>query len=224
MENYIIQVVTIQVNYKINISYILYYIMSLDNLQIDSLAKKMNVPLEWIGYKDELLLEKIHTNKTYIINLEDENDKGNGSHWVGLQVQHNKKSNEIMPLYFDSMGQPPPEVIKDIIKKQFNKYLAYSTKNIQSIMAFTCGFYVLAWAHYINVFKYRTGNIYKDSEIFLSLFDDLNHYNDYKKNEYMLRLFFQHPNKDNRKPINIDDPINTEILDGLNIIESSITK
>jgi len=200
------------------------YIMALDNLQIDALAKKMQIPISFIGYKDELRFEKIQTNKLYVINLEDEDDKGNGSHWVGLEVQKNKKTGEILPLFFDSMGQPPPEVIKDIIKKQFNKYLAYNTKNIQSIMAYTCGFYVLAWGHYINVFNYRMGNIYKDTEIFLSLFDDLNNYNDYKKNEYMLKLFFQNSDPNKRKPINIDDPINTEVLDDMHIIESLKTK
>lgn len=173
--------------------------------QIEDLAKKMNIPLAGVYFKDEL--PKIETNKTYIINLQDSEtdggDQNGGTHWVMLQV--NKTPNgTIEPFYFDSYGQPPPEILISTIKKQFKKYLPYTTKDIQSLMNNACGFYCLALSHFINYFKGRTGHFYKDIDDFLDLFDDLNKSIDWKKNEYILKHFFQSEDPTLRKPINTD--------------------
>ena len=62
-----------------------------------------------------------------------------------------------------------------------------------------------AWAHFINSYKGRTGSIYHDTEEFLEHFDDLNNSCDFKKNEYVLKLFFQAENPSLRKDIEVLD-------------------
>ena len=59
-----------------------------------------------------------------------------------------------------------------------------------------CGWFVMAYLHFINKFYNRTGNIYLDSAVFLDLFEDLDEVVDWKKNEFILKLFFQEPNKE----------------------------
>lgn len=189
----------------------------LTNVEIEELSKRLNIPLEFVGYKDNLKYElPIKTNKSYIINLEDEDDEGNGSHWTGFQVNKYKEDYQI--LYMDSIGAPPPEYLKKIIKKQFNKYVNYNTKNIQSIVADTCGWYVLAWLHWINHKQYSTKNLYVDTENFLGFFDDLNHVTDHNKNEFMLKHFFRSNDPDKRVPIEPLSDSNNELLSTYKVI------
>jgi hypothetical protein len=99
-------------------------------------------------------------------------------------------------------GAPPPEKLKKQIENQCKMKCPYTTKDIQSLMNNACGFYCLAMAHFITASKYRTGELYRDVDEFLDLFDDLNHSVDFKKNEYILMHFFRSPDVNNRKPIN----------------------
>lgn len=171
----------------------------LSNIQIEQLAKKMSIPLAFCGFKD-MLPKKLEFNKTYVINLDDSYDgdgkPNDGSHWTAFQV--NKYPNDkICSMYFDSYGAPPPEGVKRKMKglaKQAG--VPYNTKNIQSMMADVCGWYCLAWAHFINApSKYRTNHIHQDTETFLDLFDDLDKSVDWKRNEYFLRMFFREPHQ-----------------------------
>lgn len=177
----------------------------LTNIQIEDLAKRMSIPLIFVGFKDELPT-KLKVNKSYIINLQDEFDEdGNpngGTHWTALQIQQ-LKNGKIQPLYFDSYGVEPPENIKKIVKKQFNQYLPFTTKDIQSLMGEVCGYFCLGWLFFINNFEKRTDDIYNDSDSFLSLFDDLKTSVDFKRNEYFLKMFFQPKDKNLRKEIDV---------------------
>lgn len=172
--------------------------------QIIELGKRMSIPLEGVYFKDELPV-KLKTNRTYIINLQDsEDEQGNensGTHWTLLQIHENDK--EKQPFYFDPYGVEPPEILKKRIKKDFNLYLPYNNKDIQSLMNNACGFYCLALAHFINASQYRTNNFYNDIDEFLEMFDDLNKSIDWKKNEYILKLFFQAKDKNKRKDIDV---------------------
>jgi len=179
----------------------------LTNIQIEDLAKRMKIPLEFVGFKSELP-KKIKTNKSYIINLDDEVDKGTGlrsggTHWTCFQVMEypNGKKEAI---YMDSYASPPPEIVKKRIADNFdNMYLPYNTKDIQSLMNNACGFYCLAFLHFINAYPKRSKNLYWDTEAFLDLFDDLNKSIDFKKNEYILKMFFQPEDPKLRKPIEV---------------------
>jgi len=173
--------------------------------QITDLAHRMGVPLQGCYFKDELP-KNIETNRSYIINIQDSvDDNGNhneGTHWTFLQV--NKTPNgTIQPIYFDPYGQPPPEEVKKAIQRNFNLYLPYTKKDIQSLMNNACGFYCLALGHFINKCPLRCGDIYEDVDEFLSMFDDLNTSIDWKKNEYILRMFFQAEDPSLRKEIDV---------------------
>lgn len=169
----------------------------LSNTQIEELAKKMNVPLAFCGFKD-MLPKKLEFNKTYIINMDDAYDAdGNhnqGSHWTAFQVNQ-YPNGKTAPMYFDSYGAPPPEVVKRKMKGLAKSAgVPYNTKDIQSMMADVCGWYCLAWAHFVNCYDKRSKDLHTDTEMFLELFDDLNKSVDWKRNEYFLRMFFRTPN------------------------------
>ena len=189
----------------------------LTNTQIQDLSKRMKVPLEYCGFKSNLP-KTLKTNRAYIINLDDEVDKGTGilsggTHWTCFQIMEypNGKKEGI---YMDSYGAGPPEIVNKRVMDNFKMKLPYNTKDIQSLMNEACGWYCLAFLHFINVYPQRTKNLYWDTEAFLSLFEDLNKSIDWKKNEYVLKMFFQPEDESKRKPIEvIADP--DDITNGL---------
>lgn len=172
----------------------------LTNGQIEDMAPKMGIPLEFCGFKD-LLPKKLKPNKYYMINLEDADDEegpNEGSHWTGFQV---KKANNghVGAVYFDSYGKGPPQIVTKLIKENFGVKPWHPTKDIQSIVNNACGFWQLAFAHFINDKRFMTNNLKTDTEIFLLPFDDLNDSLDYQKNEWILKHFFL--SKDNPKKV-----------------------
>lgn len=184
--------------------------MSLTDKQIVDLTKKMNIPLGGVFFKDEI--KDFDFNKSYFINMQDcADEKGQmnpGTHWVMFQV--NKTPNgKIQPIYFDSYGMPPPQDIKDLVKKKTKLIIPHTNKDVQSLMNNACGFYCLALAHYINASKYRTGDLYSDVNNFLDIFDDLNHSVDWKKNEFILLHFFRSADPKLRKEIDNIKPIDS---------------
>ena len=176
----------------------------LTDLQIEDLAHRMQIPYGGCYFKDEL--PHIEPNKVYIINLQDsEDDNGNqnsGTHWTMLYVRKTPKD-IIEPIFFDPYGAPPSEAIKSAIKNDFNKYLPYTTKDIQSLMNNACGFFCLAMAHFITAYRNRTNNLYTDVDNFIDMFDDLNTSIDWKKNEYILKMFFQSEDPSKRREIDV---------------------
>ena len=175
--------------------------MALTDTQVFDLAKRMNVPLVFCDFKDKLK-GKLQYNKSYIINMENEFDEdgrpNSGSHYVCMQV--NKYPNgKIEPIYFDSFGQPPPQ----IVEKFCGMKMPFQSRDIQSLMNSACGYYCLAFLHYINAYEGRTKHLYTDCEEFIQMFDDLNTSVDHLKNEYTLKHFFRSADPELRKPIEI---------------------
>jgi hypothetical protein len=174
--------------------------MSLTDTQIWDLAKRMDVPLVFCGFKTELEKEKLKYNKSYIINMEDEFDedgqRNQGSHYTCFQV--NKYPNGRKEgLYFDSFGMPPPQIVEDFCGMK----MPYATKDIQSLMNSACGWYCLAFLHFINSSESRTGDLYTDASIFTDMFDDLNKSCDHLKNEFLLKHFFRSKDPKKRTPV-----------------------
>ena len=66
-----------------------------------------------------------------------------------------------------------------------------------------CGFFCLAFLHFINAWDHRTKDLYDDVACFLEYFDDLNKSIDWKKNEYILKHFFQPSDPKLRKQIEV---------------------
>jgi hypothetical protein len=178
----------------------------LTNTQLEDLAQRMKIPLEYVGFKSELP-KKLKSNKSYIINLDDEVDeetgvRSSGTHWTCFQVMEypNGKKEGI---YFDSYGIGPPEIVKKRVMESFKIGLPYNTKDIQSLMSEFCGWACLAFLHFINAYPQRSKNLYWDSEAFVDLFEDLNKSVDFKKNEYILKMFFQPEDACKRKAIEV---------------------
>jgi hypothetical protein len=90
--------------------------------------------------------------------------------------------------------------------------MPYNKKDIQSLMNDACGWFCVAYLHFINAFPQRSGDLYDDTEGFLSLFDDLNTSCDFKKNEYILKHFFQASDPTLRKPISVEGEVNPETI------------
>jgi hypothetical protein len=174
--------------------------MSLTDKQIKTLAKRMNIPFGGVFFKDEI--PKPEFNKTYFINMEDSVDETGqlnpGTHWVCFQV-NKYKSGVKEGLYFDSYGKKYPQVIEKFVGCS----IPYNKKDLQSLVANTCGYWCLAFLHFINSSPCRSGHLYTDAEGFMSLFDDLNKSIDYKKNEYVLKHFFEPKEKSLRNPITV---------------------
>ena len=181
----------------------------LDDCQLKDLCSKMNVPLDGVYFKDELP-RKLKYNCSYIINLENSIDEdGNdneGTHWTALQVAK-YPDGRIEPLFFDPYGAPPSEAIIKFVKDNCGKFLPHTKPDIQSLMNNACGWFCCAFLHYINAYPQRTKDLYADSEMFLSFFDDLNTSCDWKKNEFILKHFFQSKDPALRKAIDVISPI-----------------
>ena len=162
--------------------------MSLSDTQIWDLAKRMDVPLVFCGFKDELNEEKLQHNKSYVINMENEFDedgqRNSGSHYTCFQV--NKYSNGKKEGVFCGMKMP------------------YCDKDIQSLMNSACGWYCLAFLHFINASEHRTKDLYTDSALFTELFEDLNKSTNHLKNEYILKHFFRSADPALRTPVEIN--------------------
>ena len=180
----------------------------LDDTQLKSLCGKMGVPLEFVGFKDELP-KKLKYNRSYIINLDnsidDEGEDNEGTHWTCLQVNQ-YPNGKIEPIFFDPYGVEPSQAIVKFVKDNCGKYLPYNKRDIQSLMNNACGWYCCAYLHFINASQYRCKDLYEDTETFLNMFDDLNHSTDFKKNEYILKHFFRSNDPKLRKEIDVISP------------------
>jgi hypothetical protein len=190
---------------------------ALSNTQLFNLAKKMNIPLVFADFKDQLKYEKLQHNKFYIVNMEDELDENgkenSGSHWVCFQS--NKYPNgKVENIYMDSMGCVAPLEVQHFLGE---KEVPYNKKNIQSILGDICGYYCLGFGHFINSFDGRTGDLYTDTNHFLDLFDDLDKSIDFEKNEYILKHFFRSSNPKERIPISVEKKITGGDTDSIHI-------
>lgn len=179
--------------------------MSLTDVQVERLASKMGIPLERVCFKDELREQPLVFNKSYFVNMDDsvteDGEESEGTHWVCFQV--NKIEDKSQAMYFDPYGQPPPLAVQDYIKNAIHVRVPYNTKDIQSLMANCCGYFCLAFLHYINRKDFGP-DLYENTHSFLDLFEDLNKSADYKKNEFILRNFFRPSDPEERKARPID--------------------
>jgi len=177
----------------------------LSDTDIWKLADKMAVPLVFCDFKDKLKDEMLQYNKSYIINMENEFDSdgtpNKGSHYTCFQI--NKYPNGIEPIYFDSYGQPPPEAVTKFCKC----VMPHNDKDIQSLMNSACGWYCLAFLHYINSAECRSKDLYTDAQSFVGMFEDLEktlEKDAHLKNEWILKHFFRSSDPKKRKPIDVD--------------------
>ena len=176
--------------------------MSLTNVEIETLAKKMQIPLEFVGYKDELLFMKPKMNRAYVINLEDEFDengrRNDGSHWVCLLTNDKNAKSKGQYMYFDSYGCPAPKAIQNFVGMT---KIPYNTKDMQGLLSSVCGYFCLALSHFVFASEHHTGDFYSDCNNYIDMFHDMNKNMDFYQNEPILRCFFQSANAAERVPI-----------------------
>ena len=169
---------------------------ALSDLQITELAKRMKFNLNGIYFQDEIKCEDLRIGN-YIINTSPQFDaSGNqnpGTHWVCMVVT--KRDGKVWVQYMDPYGQPPPENLKKIVEKRYKRKINFTTKDIQSLMDSVCGWYCCAYLHFIYNFPNRTKDILYDTAIWLDFYNDLAIETDYKKNIFVLKLFFQEQGK-----------------------------
>jgi hypothetical protein len=174
----------------------------LTNDDIWSLAKRMNVPLVFCDFKDQLKKTKLQYGKSYIINMEDafskDGKRNQGSHYCCFQVNRHPNG-EKEGFYFDSFGMPQPQVVNKFCKMD----LPSNSKDIQSLMNSACGWYCLALLHYINASPYRTQHLWTDLKNFIDMFEDLEKSTDHLKNEWVLKHFFRSSDPSKRTPIEV---------------------
>lgn len=189
----------------------------LNNHQLTDLAQRMRIPLEGVFFKSQLKDMKLQFNKSYIINLEDEygsdGEENLGSHYTTFQ--YNKyPDGEHKVVYFDSFGVDAPIEVLEFCKV---KAIPHNTKDIQSLMNEACGWFCLAFLHFINSWEGRSKDLYEDCEHFTSLFHDLNVEKDHKFNEWVLKMFFKSP--DDKTPHSLADVGFKFIPEGTNVAE-----
>lgn len=176
--------------------------MSLTDEQVKYLCNKMHIPLARVCFKDELSEETLQCDHAYVVNMDnsvDENGcESGGTHWVCFQV-NNLPNGHKQAMYFDPYGVPPPVAVKEYIKKSTGVNVPYNHKDIQSLMANCCGYFCLAFLHFINAHEHRGPDLYANASKFLDMFEDLDKSCDYKKNEYILRHFFRPSDPEERK-------------------------
>lgn len=203
--------------------------MSLTDLQLFSLAKRMSVPLKYVVFKSQLADMDVEYNVGYIINLDDEYAEdgrpNSGTHYTILYVQKNNKG-VIKPCYMDSYGVAPPTEVLEFVGR---KHVPYNTKCIQSLLAEICGYFCLAFLYFVTKFEHRSGDIYNDCETWTDLFNDLNVSSEWKANELMLKSFFQStdPEYRRRHPVEVFTDfkiIGSESNAPLKAIENDISK
>lgn len=146
----------------------------LSNIDIEKLCKKMKVPLIQVDCKDKL--PKKLKDGCFVINLANSNQTG--THWTAFVIEKKTKTCS----YFDSFGAPPPqEVLKYAIKC---KHIFYDTRVIQDIKADTCGWYCVAFLHFMS---YHSGSLADKMEIFNQMFDK----EQLQKNNSVLMKYFE---------------------------------
>ena len=182
--------------------------MSLSNTDLMNLAKRMDVDLEPPVFKSQLKDMKLKYNKSYIINMEDEYDydengkvlgKNTGTHYVAFQV-NKYKNNRIEGIYLDPYGISPPTDVEKFVGFK----IPYSKKQIQKDLNNACGWFAMAFLHYINSYEGRSHDLHTDAMNFTEHFEDLTNSNQHLKNEWILKHFFRSKDPQLRKPIEVE--------------------
>lgn len=105
----------------------------LTNYDIIEISKEYHINLLQCTQKANLRVSpRYNLPSCYILNLDD----FEGSHWVALFCIKNQA------FYFDSYGQPCPEIVNTFCKKHNLKKLDNLTQ-IQHLKATTCGYFCL---------------------------------------------------------------------------------
>ena len=136
----------------------------LTNFELIDVCKALNVPLDGVYSKDELIRMNPKEGKCYILNIQNRDD-GYGTHWVCCYDTPNGVA------YFDSFGLDPPVLIKSFMKR--SKEVIYTnTRQIQDVNDETCGWYCVAFCDYLHKNMKKTKSLSTLMDNFMDLYED----------------------------------------------------
>lgn len=143
-------------------------ILSASDLQ--HINQQHNLRINYIGRQNDYITKQAFQGN-YIINI---NPNSNMGHWTALYVKGKKA------VYFDPFGVVPPPQVLIFIKNNGLK-LDWSTNDIQNIKTSSCGWFCLAFIHYM--ITHQRPNV----KNFTALFQ-----NDTMNNEKILKTYLRH--------------------------------
>lgn len=116
------------------------------NIYLEQLARKNNIDLDYILFKDELSKIPYRPNLDIILNMSSSNHTG--THWVALHstnldsLKNPRAANSLQPnsliIYFDSFGEIPPEEVI-MFATNNNCKIVYNDYIIQHLSDIDCG-------------------------------------------------------------------------------------
>ena len=133
------------------------------DLDLIKLAHDVRVPIQWIGFKNELMHE-IPRDGNYIINLANSDDGSGGSHWTCVRLEKRQA------MYFDAFGVSAPTCVLDWIYKYIgpnHSKLITNTSDIQQLNSNWCGQYCVAC---LVAMESHPGSLKKRLQNFVSTF------------------------------------------------------
>jgi hypothetical protein len=143
------------------------------SLQLEELAKELQLPLLAIVSKDELK-GRVKVG-SIILNLQSSMD-GGGTHWTLLKVFPDKKV-----IYFDPFGFTYPKEVG----KYIGHKMAVSNRAIQDPDSTMCGYFCLACDYYMT-YETERRDIYQRYDDFINLFKV-----DTKQNDRILKDYLE---------------------------------
>lgn len=150
----------------------------LSNVDIRNLSRLLKIHVTCIS-KDQLA--RLSPTSSYVLNMQDSSQ--GGSHWVALYVQNFTKR----ACYFDPFGlSAPVEVIYWCRKHAL--FLAVNTMQVQDIPQVCCGWYCLAFIHFMT--QDPRANVRVLLNEFLSMFNSV----DQSGNDNVLQRYFSRLN------------------------------
>jgi len=96
------------------------------NIDLQNLAKKYNIKLDYIIFKDQL--RKFKPNLNIILNMSSSGHPG--THWVALRTFKD------YVIYYDSFGIEPPE---EVIRFADGKKIIYNDYQLEELDGINCG-------------------------------------------------------------------------------------
>ena len=106
------------------------------NIDLEQLAQKNKIKLDYIIFKDELSKIPYKANLNIILNMSSTGHPG--THWIAVRTYNN------MILYFDSFGVEPSDEILDYARINKKKVI-YNDYQIQHLKDEDCGQLSLAF-------------------------------------------------------------------------------
>ena len=119
----------------------------LSNIDLSEINKQFNLRINCIDVQEAFPTKRANQGN-YIFNI----NRGQVGHWTCCHIRGKQC------YYFDSFGCVPSPQILSFIKR--NKLrLDWNTNDIQQLAAIDCGFYCIAFIHYMNTHPHQPNPI-----------------------------------------------------------------